>query len=118
MVEVRVTEGTPMFIHGEDRYDAGDTFDADESVLEAHPNSLEEVDGEDDPTANDTESTDETGGSDGEEGAAPFDPGEFTVDQLESRMADNDYSDAGREALVEAERNGEDRDSAVDVLEA
>lgn len=46
---------------------------------------------------------------------APFDPGEFTVSELEEVMP-GDYSDGEREALADVERNGKDRSSAIDAL--
>lgn len=73
---------------------------------------------QDPPDENDADSTAETGGSDASDGVAPpFPPGEFTVAELDARMADSDHTDAEREALIEAERDGENRSGAIEVLE-
>lgn len=66
----------------------------------------------------------ETGGSDAEDGGAedstdaeaPFDPSEFTVAELRDQLT-GDESDAEREALADAERDGKNRSSAIDILE-
>ena len=84
----------------------GETFEVSEDVLENHPNSFERV--------GDTATLPEN--DNGAEGDAPFDPSEYTVDELEEELEDGDYSEEELAALAEAERDGEGRDSALDLL--
>jgi len=48
----------------------------------------------------------------------PFNPGEYSVSELREQVADGEYTDAERAALVDAEANGQDRTTAKDVLGA
>lgn len=120
MVRVRVTSHAPSFLHGDESHATGETFDAAESVVADFPRSLERAadaaDGTD-PDETDGDSEPETGGSGGEDGAAPpFSPGEFTVAELDARIADSDHTEDEREALADAERAGKNRSGAIDVL--
>lgn len=47
----------------------------------------------------------------------PFDPGEYNVGELESHLADNEFSEGELSALVEAERAGKGRTTAVEAFE-
>lgn len=49
------------------------------------------------------------------ETAAPFDPADYTVDQLE-QVDLEEYTEAQRRALLEAEREGKDRTTAIEAL--
>ena len=60
-------------------------------------------------------SEDENGNED--ETSPPFDPADYTVEELEDEMGGGEFSDAEREALADAERDGEDRSSAIETLE-
>lgn len=78
-------------------------------------------DGDDPDAASDGDSASDAGSDDGEasddEGGAPFHPGEYTVGELEERVASGDYSDAELEALAEAERANDDRTTAIEAIE-
>lgn len=50
--------------------------------------------------------------------AAPFDPAEYSVDELEDALAADDYSAADLDALSDAERDGKDRTTALDAIDA
>lgn len=69
--------------------------------------------------ATDPADTDDGDDGDGEDGDVepPFTPGEKTIDELEDELANTDYDDAELEALADAERDGENRDGALDVIE-
>jgi hypothetical protein len=47
----------------------------------------------------------------------PVDPSEHTVSDLEKALADVELSDTEREALLDAERDGKDRDTAIEAIE-
>lgn len=47
---------------------------------------------------------------------APFDPAEYTIDDLADELDGGDYSADDLDALLAAERDGQDRDGAKDVL--
>lgn len=49
---------------------------------------------------------------------SPFDPGEHTVDDLEAKLDDNEYTDGELDALEAAERDGDDRETALEAIEA
>ena len=80
----------------------GETFTTSEEFADENPHLVEQSD---DPI--------ESGGLT----EPPFDPGEYTVDELESRLNDNDYSEEEMAALTEAEKDGENRDGALELLE-
>lgn len=90
--------------------DPGDVVELDESIAGGHREfvHVEET----------SEDSDDSEDPDDESVSAPFDPSESTVDELEEKMANEEYSDAEHAALVEAEENGKNRDSAVEVLES
>jgi len=48
---------------------------------------------------------------------APFDPSEFTVEELEAELADSDYSDAELAALADAEERKTGREVIADARE-
>lgn len=50
--------------------------------------------------------------------AAPFDPGALTVAELESRLSDGAHSPTELEALCDAEADGDDRETALDAINA
>jgi hypothetical protein len=64
--------------------------------------------------ADDSESEDS---EDDGEAVPPFSPAEYTVSDIESELADGDFSDAELEALLKAERIGQDRNGAVAAIE-
>jgi len=49
---------------------------------------------------------------------APVDPGEYSVDELRDHLADQDYTADELDALAEAERDGDDRTTALDAIDA
>lgn len=48
---------------------------------------------------------------------SPFDPAEHTIDELEDQLADGDYTTAEVDALAAAERDGKDREGALDAID-
>ena len=86
----------------------------DDETARALVDRYRHVSWESEPPESDADTDESTEESEAE---APFDPGEFTVDELEARMGDNDYSDEEREALAAAERDGENRTGAIEALE-
>lgn len=58
------------------------------------------------------------GDTEAEPAATPFDPGGYTIDDLESELSDGDYSDDELDALADAERNGQDREGALDTIDS
>lgn len=50
--------------------------------------------------------------------AVPFDPGEFTNDELAEKLSEGDYSDAELDAVAAAERDGRGRTGALDHITA
>ncbi|WP_435075289.1 hypothetical protein [Halorubrum sp. HHNYT27] len=48
----------------------------------------------------------------------PFDPGEYTIDELTAALADAEYDAAALDALYDAEADGKDRTGALDVIDA
>jgi len=46
----------------------------------------------------------------------PLDPGEYSVRDLRETVSDGDFSDADLRAIHDAERNGEERTTALDIL--
>lgn len=75
----------------------GDEVELDESTVAHHESRFVEVD---------------------EEGVeAPFDPGEFTNDELAEELEDRDLTDAELEALYEAEVEGDNREGAKGAIE-
>lgn len=104
-VTVEVQEGT--FDKAGEVYEEGEQFELDEELAADFPRTLQVVD----DAATDAEDGDEDGVD------APFDPAEFTIEELEEKVAETDLSDEEREALIEAEEAGENRDGALDVLQ-
>lgn len=47
----------------------------------------------------------------------PFDPSDYTIDELEAELAERELSDDERSALLKAEREGDGRTGAVDAIE-
>lgn len=81
----------------------GETFSPTDAELSAFGDQISSVNIEEDTA---TES--------GDTSTAPYDPSEFTIKELRTELSD--LSDSQREALVAAEREGKNRDTAVEVL--
>lgn len=119
MTRVKVT-GRSFRYRGE-RYRHGDTFEAEDGVLEKHPRTLSAVDGDEaiDQEA-DAESDDEEAA--GEGGTVTVDdldphPADLKVGELEERIAD--VEDASLlDTILQAEVDGENRTTAVDAIES
>lgn len=47
----------------------------------------------------------------------PFDPSEYTVDEIEAELAEGEFSSAELDALAEAEADGKDRETALEAIE-
>ena len=48
--------------------------------------------------------------------AALLNPSDYTVDELEAELEGLELSDADREALLDAERDGDARETAIDAI--
>lgn len=97
--------------------------DGAERIASAHPHDVERVTVDDDGDAGDTGGDtveSEAPGSDEQYVESPFDPGDHTVDELRDALENipDDVTDAELEALAEAERDGDNRTSALDAIEA
>jgi len=74
----------------------------------------------------DFEVVDDAGGDDvheedgpPDEGAnPPFDPSKSTVDELEAALKETNHHQVALEALLEAEKDGKDRETAKEAIEA
>jgi len=108
-----------------EKVERGDVIEPTESELDSFGDSLrplgqaETVDEPDtaDETATET-STDDAEESDAETSEAPIDPSEYTIDELDEEIAEGDYSKAAISAILEAEQSGDDRNGAVDTIQA
>lgn len=119
MTRVKVT-GRSFRYRGE-RYRHGDTFEAEDGVLEKHPRTLSAVDGDEatDQEA-DAESDDEEAA--GEGGTVTVDdldphPANLKVGELEERIADVEDVEL-LETIRDAEEATEDRTTAKDAIDA
>lgn len=91
------------------------------------PGTTQDVDGElasyladhDDFTVDVEETGDvkDSGGMHDSEALAPFHPQDHKVSEIKELVATNDYSDAELEALADAEREHDDRTTAVEAIE-
>lgn len=106
MVTLKNTGGTVAHRSLGRRVEHGETVDVDEDTASrlAENYNYERVEG------------DESEDGESEDVEPPFDPTEYTVDELDSRLADNDYTDDELAALRDAEESGEGRTSALDVI--
>jgi hypothetical protein len=99
--QVPVRVSGPQFRFEYEWYDGGAELDVPEEILEQYPRRLERITL--DASADDPES--------------PFDPGEYTIDELEDELVSSEYSDAELAALRLAEMEGGDRTGAKDVID-
>lgn len=82
------------------------------------PVGAAEETGNTETAAEDSETQDESAeDTDTEPADAPFDPGEYTIAELDGELDDRDLSDEELDALAEAERNGDDREGALDTID-
>lgn len=79
----------------------GDTFTPTDAELSAFTGRIATVDDSNSSTSTETVDT-------------PYDPNEHTIKELRTML--NDLSDSQREALVAAERDGKNRETAIQVL--
>lgn len=49
---------------------------------------------------------------------APFDPGEYSVDELRDKLASGEYTAAEYDALHDAEADGNNRTTALDAIDS
>lgn len=82
---------------GDTVLEPGDEVELDESTVAGHESRFIEVDEE--------------------EVEPPFDPSEYTNDELEDELADRDLSDAELDALLTAEEEGDNRNGAKTAIE-
>lgn len=93
-------------------YEAGDVWeDPPDAVIRAFGDRLERI--QDDQDGNEDDGGEEAEGP----VDPPFDPGEYTIDELEDALEAGEYSDAEVAALYSAEVEGEDRTGAIDAID-
>lgn len=92
------THPKPLYRH-EETIELGDRFEATDAELAAFGDRITSV-AESDASSSTP--------------ASPFDPSEHTIKELRTKV--DDLSDSQREALVEAEQDGKDRETAIQVL--
>lgn len=116
MTRVKVT-GRSFRYRGE-RYRHGDTFEAEDGVLEKHPRTLSAVDGDEatDQEADAEEAADEDDGTVTVDDLDPH-PADLKVGELEERIADVEDVDL-LETIRDAEEATEDRTTAKDAIDA
>jgi len=86
----------------------GEVFEPTEAERRAFSDLLEPV--EEPETPDDTDAPDETD--------PPFDPGDTTVAELEDILDESSYSGDELDALSASEREGENRQTAHDAIDA
>ena len=109
----RWTHGKPLVRHDADeRIKQGETFDPSESELRAFGDRIKEAesDGEDDSGAG-------ASATDASDEEVPFHPADKTVDELQEELGDVTATETA-EAVLDLERDHDDRDTAVDAIEA
>lgn len=92
------THPKPLYRH-EETIELGDRFEATDAELAAFGDRITSVE----------QSTTRSSAS-----TPPFDPSEFTIKELREKV--DGLDDSQRQALIEAEQAGKDRDTAIDVL--
>lgn len=91
--------------------------DIAERVAESHPYDVEAID--EDETDAEADTADESEGSvSWDESDAPFDPGEYSVADLEDRLAEENFSTAELSALAGVEQAGGKRKTALEAIDA
>ncbi|PCR89315.1 hypothetical protein [Natrinema ejinorense] len=76
--------------------------DIADQIAAAHPHDVEPID--------------EGGGGDPVGDMPPFPPQERTVEEIQDTLDEYDYPEDALEALEAAERDGKDRDTALDAI--
>lgn len=112
--------GTTLYRNGgQEVVDPGDIIQPTEAELDAFGDALEPVresNGGTEP-ATEPDQTEET--AEAEVADPPFDPGEYSIDDLETELSEGDYTDAELAALLDAEQAGDNtRSGAVDVIQS
>lgn len=101
--------------------DQADTEDAADTDAEAAAEDEYDADAADEYDAEDEDEyeagTRDAQAADAEAADAPLDPDEYTIDELETELADGDYSADELDALAAAERDGQDRTGATDAID-
>lgn len=115
-ITVRVIRS--MFGHGREIYRRGDTLEVGRTVLEKHPNTLEQVDQANTEVSAADEAKDSAEADDGVtvDELDPH-PEALNVDELEERIADVDDLEL-LETIREAEAESQNRTTAKDAIDA
>jgi len=108
---IRVRVSGPQFRHDYKWYERGEELEVSEEILGQYPRRLERVE-EGDIDDSDSDVEEEPDVVD-----PPIDPGDYTIDELQDKLADSDYSDAELAALYSAEVEGRDRTGAKDAID-
>lgn len=109
-----------------DKLSPGDSVEASEAFAASFPQFFEEADVDDEASpeavevvetdVDDDEETDADVAT-AEDTDAPFDPSDATVTELEDRLDDESFSEDELDALATAEREGKDRETALDAID-
>lgn len=122
MPTVEKVGGGRVRVRGIGHFEVGDraaVSEADAAYLCEERGDFERVteDGDSDGDSDDAgNGDDDAGDSSGVE--PPFDPREFTVDELRDELDDGDYGGSELHALGGAEADGKDRETAHEAIEA
>lgn len=111
----------PQFRYDHEQYTQGDTLEVTDRTLEAHPNTLAPVTGDD--AGAETSDDSDDGDQDGDEieplAESELDPhpSELTVDELKERIADVDDLEL-LYGILAAEEDNKNRDTAIAAIES
>lgn len=111
-----------------DKLSPGDSVEASEAFAASFPQFFEEADADAEASPGPAEvvetdvdaDTNDDSGADADEETeteSPFDPSDATVTELEDRLDDESFSDDELDALADAEREGKDRETALDAID-
>jgi len=121
--------GTRLYRSGDNSNEAverGDIIEPTEAELDSFGDLLRPVEPatETDENAEDTTSEETTSSDESDSGdeaviaEPPFDPSQYTIQELDEEIAENDYSDDELEAALDVEQSGDDRSGAKDTIQA
>ncbi|MCJ0619449.1 hypothetical protein JZX76_07980 [Haloarcula hispanica] len=109
MPTVEKTEGGRVTVRGIGEFGLGDQVEVskdDAAYLCDERADFERVD----------DAAEEDGASD--EANPPFDPSASTVDEIEAALEETNHHPVALQALLDAEKDGKNRDTAVEAIEA
>lgn len=93
-----------------------DLFRAVEDEKGSEGAESDSVDEEDESPSADEESAQNDAEPDQSDDEPPFDPSDLTISELEEKLEEENYSDEELDAILQAERGGNDREGAKNEL--